>query len=129
MKKVLTAITLSIGAMLATSAMAAPQDYRHHPNDRYNQDHRYAANHQNFKYSNNNRWNDRDRGNDHRINPSREWRSGQFLPSQFNSSRYVVNYKNYRQLPRPDRNQQWLKVNGDYVLVNQRNHRIIRIIS
>jgi len=32
-------------------------------------------------------------------------------------------------LPKPGKYQQWYKVNGDYVLVNERNNRIIRVIG
>lgn len=116
MKKFLTTIALSLSAMLATSAMASP--YNDHQDQRYHQQsqNHWKNDHRDNRYNN-------------RINPSREWRSGQALPHQFKSSRYVVNYKNYRQLPKPNRNQQWLKVNGDYVLINERNHRIVRIIG
>lgn len=126
MKKVLTAITLSLSALVATSAMAASHDYHQERYDRYQQNH--------WDHKHNNRWDNNDRYDkydryNNRVNPSREWRSGQYLPNQFNSSRYHVNYKNYRQLPKPGRYQQWYKVNGDYVLVNERNNRIIRIIG
>jgi len=121
MKKVLTAITLSLTAVVATSAMA--HDYHQNDHDRYQQNH--------WDHKNDNRWDNNDRydRNNYRVNPSREWRSGQYLPNQFNSSRYHVNYKNYRQLPKPGKYQQWYKVNGDYVLVNERNNRIIRVIG
>lgn len=132
MKSVLTAIALSLSALVATSAMAAPNDYNRDHNNRYQQNH--------WDHKNDHRWNNDNRHNNqhnnqynnqhnNRVNPSREWRSGQYLPSQFSSSRYQVNYKNYRQLPKPSKYQQWYKVNGDYVLVNERNNRIIRIIG
>ncbi|MDM1765805.1 MULTISPECIES: RcnB family protein [unclassified Acinetobacter] len=132
MKSVLTAIALSLSALVATSAMAAPNDYHRDHNNRYQQNH--------WDHKNDHRWNNDNRHNNqhnsqynnqhnNRVNPSREWRSGQYLPSQFSSSRYQVNYKNYRQLPKPSKYQQWYKVNGDYVLVNERNNRIIRIIG
>lgn len=128
MKSVLTAIALSLSALVATSTMAAPNDYHRDHNNRYQQNH--------WDHKNDHRWNNDNRHNNqhnnqynNRVNPSREWRSGQYLPSQFSSSRYQVNYKNYRQLPKPGKYQQWYKVNGDYVLVNERNNRIIRIIG
>lgn len=122
MKNVFTAIALSLSALVATSAMA---DH----DSRYDRNQHDQQNHWNQK--NDNRWNNNNRyDRDHnRTNPSREWRSGQYLPSQFSSSRYHVNYKNYRQLPIPGKYQQWYKVNGDYVLVNERNNRIIRIVG
>ena len=63
------------------------------------------------------------------IHASRQWRTGQELPRQFSSSRYEVNHNELRRLPKVGRNQQWLKINGDYVLVNERNDRILRIIG
>ncbi|WP_151956702.1 RcnB family protein [Acinetobacter guillouiae] len=107
MKNILTTLALSMSALIATSAMAAPHDYHRNDHNRWNNNNHY----------------------DNRVNSSQRWRSGQYFPTQFNSSRYHVNYKNYRQLPKPGRYQQWYKVNGDYVLVNERNNRIIRVIG
>lgn len=124
MKQVLTAITFSFSALIATSAIAAPHDSH--------RDHNHRDQHHHWDHKNDHRWNNDNRDHNHgnnRVNPSREWRSGQYLPSQFSSSRYHVNYKNYRQLPKPSKYQQWYKVNGDYVLVNERNNRIIRIVG
>lgn len=122
MKNVLTAITLSMSALIATSAMA---DH----DSRYDYNHRADRSH--WDHKNDHRWNNDNRNHqaNNRVNPSREWRSGQYLPSQYSASRYHVNYRNYRQLPQPSRYQQWYKVNGDYVLVNERNNRIIRVIN
>lgn len=125
MNKLLTAITISLSALVATSAMAGSHDDR-----RYD----HGNPHHQWNQKDDRRWNNHDRfdRNDRyekRVNPSREWRSGQYMPSQFSSSRYHVNYKNYRQLPKPGKYQQWYKVNGDYVLVNERNNRIIRVFG
>ena len=114
MKNILTTLTLSMSALIATSAMAAPHDYHRNDHNRYQQSHKYD-----------NRWNNNNHY-DNRVNSSQRWRSGQHFPTQFNSSRYHVNYKNHHQLPKPGRYQQWYKVNGNYVLVNERNNRIIR---
>jgi len=121
MNKILTALILSMSTFVATSAMA---DY----NSRYDHNNRYQQNYWDSKKDHH--WNKNNRYHHNGYaNPSREWRSGQYLPTQFSSSRYQVNYKNYRQLPRPGKYQQWYKVNGDYVLVNERNNRIIRIVG
>lgn len=126
MNKLLTAITLSMTALVATSAMAGSQDDRRYNHDQYQKNH--------WDHKNDQRWNNQNRydhynQNGNRVNPSREWRSGQYMPSQFSSSRYHVNYKDYRQLPKPGKYQQWYKVNNDYVLVNERNNRIIRVVG
>ena len=120
MKKVLTTIALSLSALVATSAMAAPQ---HH-------DPRYAphksAPHWNHKDAK--KWDDR-RYNNRGVNPSRDWRVGQNIPRGYYANLYKVSDREARRLPNTGRYQQWYKVNGDYVLINERTQRIIRIIG
>ncbi len=127
MKKVLTTIALSLSALMATSAMAAP-DHRY-------DDHRYnhVPSHQDKRWDNNNRYNhnryDHNRYDNKKVNPSRDWRAGQNFPRVFSSSSYKVSDREVRRLPNTNRYQQWYKVNGDYVLVNERTDRIVRIIN
>lgn len=117
MKKVLTTIALSLSALMATSAMAAP-DHRY-------DDHRYnhAPSHQDKRWDNNNRY-DHNRYDNKKLNPSRDWRAGQSFPRFYDSSRYKVSDREARRLPNANRYQQWYKINGDYVLVNERTDRI-----
>lgn len=119
MNKVFTAITFSLGALLATSSMAASYDHDRYQNDRHGQNSGWNSDRYNQQYA---RYHSR-------VNPSREWRSGQIFPSQLNSSRYAVSHKSHRDLYKPGKYQQWYKVNGDYVLVNERSNRIIRIMG
>jgi Ni/Co efflux regulator RcnB len=123
MKKVLTTIALSLSALMATSAMAAP-DHRYDDHQRYN----HAPSHQDKRWDNNNRY-DHNRYDNKRVNPSRDWRAGQSFPRVFSSSSYKVSDRDARRLPNTGRYQQWYKVNGDYVLVNERTDRIVRIIN
>lgn len=140
MKKVLTTIAISMSALLASAAMAAPNDHRDNRYQSKSPTH-WNNDHRDSRY-NNSRYNDsrsKDYRQDHRydnkgpahssINPSREWRSGQALPRQFSSTRYEVNRDQIKRLPKAGRNQQWYKINGDYVLVNERNDRILKIIG
>ena len=133
MKKFLSVMAFSLSALMASSAMAAP-DHRNGP--RFN---KAPAPHMQGSQQH---WNDKDRYDPRfnqqrdnryfdskRVNPSRDWRSGQTLPRSFNSSRYKISDREARRLPNTGRYQQWYKVNGDYVLVNERNDRIIRIIN
>jgi len=128
MKKVLTTIALSLSALLATSAMAAPQH-----DSRYDHNPHKPAPHWNAKDSK--KWNDDRRGNDDRrhnnrmVNPSRDWRVGQTLPRQYDNNRFEVSDREARRLPNTGRFQQWYKVNNDYVLVNERTNKIVRIIN
>ena len=129
MKKVFTAIAISMSALLATSAMAAPNDHRDNryqpkPHAQWNNDHkdkRFDDRRHDSRYNNNGHFNS--------VNPSRQWRTGQELPRQFTSSRFEVNKNELKRLPKASRNQQWYKINGDFVLVNEKNDRIVRIIG
>ncbi len=47
---------------------------------------------------------------------ARHWRHGQRLPSQYRSSRYVVNYRTYHLAP-PPRGYHYVRVGNDVVLV------------
>lgn len=136
MKKVLTAIAISMSALIATSAMAGSNDYRdqRYSNDRNNS--HWNNNDRDHRYKNDSRYdsrydrNDRDNRYNRSVNPSRDWRNGQTLPHQYSSSRYEVNSNSVlKRLPNANRNQQWYKINGDYVLVNERNDKIVRIIN
>lgn len=123
MKTLFTTIALSMSALVATSAMAAPQ---HDP--------RFAPKHPpaHLDHKKVQKWNDqRDnkRFNNRAVNPSRDWRVGQTFPRQYDSRGYKVSDRDARRLPNTGRYQQWYKVNGDYVLVNERTNRIIRIIN
>ena len=76
MKNILTTLALSMSALIATSAMAAPHDYHRNDHNRY----------------------------------------------------YVNDYRAYKNLHQPAKFERWYKVDGRYVLVNERNHHIIRVI-
>ena len=132
MNKVFTAITFSLGALLATSSMAASYDHDRYQNDRHGQNPGWNSDRYNDRhdhYDNKDRYNQQYARYHSHVNPSREWRSGQIFPSQLNSSRYAVSHKSHRDLYKPGKYQQWYKVNGDYVLVNERSNRIIRIMG
>ncbi len=46
-----------------------------------------------------------------------EFRRGGYIPREFRNRQYVVNdYRTYQLAP-PQRNQQWVQVGGDYVLI------------
>lgn len=124
MKKILTTITLSLSALIATSAMAAPQ---HDP--RFN--HQPPAQthwNSNEKHPSQSHWNNGNKYNYHHVNPSRDWRVGQPFPRAYNSSRYKIDYSDVKRLSKPKRHQEWFKINGDYVLVNSNKNTIAQII-
>jgi Ni/Co efflux regulator RcnB len=61
--------------------------------------------------------------------PSRDWKSGQKVPSQFHAKSYKVDDKQAKKLTPPTKNQQWIKVNGDYVLMNTVSYKVIKVVS
>lgn len=93
-EKSLTTIALSLSALVATSAMAAPQ---HH-------DPRYAphkpAPHWDHKDAK--KWDDR-RYNNRGVNPSRDWRVGQKLPNQYDNRRFEVSGYEASRLPKANK--------------------------
>lgn len=127
MKKILTTIALSLSVLMATSAMAAP-DHRYDDHQRYNHAPSKPVKQDDHRWDNNNRY-DHNRYDNKRVNPNRDWRAGQNFPRVFSSSSYKVSDREARRLPNTGRYQQWYKVNGDYVLVNERTDRIVRIIN
>ncbi len=56
------------------------------------------------------------------------WQPGYVMPQHYRGNGYKVEYKEHN-LPRPDRKQQWYKINNDYILVNSENNSIIRIVG
>ncbi|TSH68315.1 hypothetical protein E2K73_13900 [Acinetobacter sp. RF15A] len=123
MKKVLTTLVLSLSALVATSAMAAPYHY----DSPYHSQPSKPAPHWNSK--DHRKWQDDRRHHNRMVNPSRDWRVGQTLPRQYDSKRFQISDREARRLPNTGRYQQWYKVNNDYVLVNERNNKIVRIIG
>lgn len=126
MKTLVSVITFSLSAIMATSAMAAP-DHRYSGPDHRAQHPHHAAPH--WKHDAKDRHYDQKRFGPQNVNPSREWRVGQRLPNLFNHSRFQVSHSQAKRLPKAGRHEQWFKINGDYVLVNERNDRIIRILG
>ncbi|MGA8884565.1 MAG: RcnB family protein [Acinetobacter sp.] len=132
MKKILTALAISFSALMASSlAAAAPQfdqerGYDHPRNSgqgKRNQDFRDAD--------------DEDRMQDkRRMREERgvqrlqqhKWQTGYVMPQHYRGDGYKVEYREH-ELPRPERRQQWYKINNDYILVDSENNSIIRILG
>lgn len=139
MNTLVKAIVLSIStALVAAPAMAAPQD---HANNRapMEQNHKQPVNNSKHDYNKppakapHQQVSKYDQGPKHyakkRVDPSRDWRVGQKLPGEYRGHTYKVDHKKYKRLQKPTKNQQWIKVNGDYVLTNVMNHTILKIIA
>ena len=128
MNTLVKAIVLSLStALVAAPVMAAPQD---HPPQQHNQQHNQKYNQQHTQ-SHHKAPVQQHHNAVHKkaVNPSHDWRVGQKVPSQYYAQSYKVDHKKFKKLSKPGRNQQWIKVNGDYVLINVMSHSIIKIIG
>ena len=56
------------------------------------------------------------------------WQAGYVMPQHYRGNSYKVDYKD-NNLPRPGRNEQWYKINNDYILVNSDDNSIVRIMG
>ena len=126
MKKILTVLTLSLTALMSTVSVAGPYF------DRSSDD--FPQGHKDRSYD---RDNDDERSrSDRRIREERgvqrlkqhRWQTGYVMPQHYRGNGYKVEYREHR-LPKPDRNQQWYKINNDYILVNSDTNDIIRIVG
>jgi len=60
--------------------------------------------------------------------PHRDWHEGQQVPSKYRHYNYQMKDWKSHNLDAPKRGQQWLGVNGDYVLVTRSNWKISKIV-
>lgn len=110
MKSLVSAITLSLSALVATSAMAAPQDHSHATHTSHSsQTHQQTVKH-------------------NAQSQQQSWKTGNAFPSQYRSAGYKIDYKQHKNLNKPTKHQQWYKVNGQYVLMNTTNHKIVKVV-
>ncbi len=56
------------------------------------------------------------------------WQMGYVMPQHYRGDGYKVEYREYN-LPKPNRNQQWYKINNDFILVDADSNNILRIVS
>ncbi|TCB52319.1 hypothetical protein E0H80_00085 [Acinetobacter sp. ANC 4779] len=115
MNTLIKAIVLSVSAsVMAASAFAAPQDNHNQPKQ-VNQHKKQPVV-------------QKAQAQKHIVKPSSDWKAGQFIPSQYRKG-YSLDHNKYIKLTKPAKNQQWVKVNNDYVLINTVNHQIVKIMK
>ena len=132
MKKILTVLAISFSALMASSvSSASPQDRQ---DNRRGWEQSRAQNEQDSDL--------RDEDDDERMQDKRrsreqrgvnrlqqhKWQTGYVMPQHYRGNGYKVDYKN-NDLPKPARNQQWYKINNDYILVDTDSNSIVRIQS
>ena len=64
------------------------------------------------------------------VQPHRDWRKGQVLNRSYRGNGYkVVDYRQHPGLKSPGKNQRWVHVNGDYILINTLSNVIVSILT
>ena len=64
------------------------------------------------------------------IQPHRDWKKGQVLNRSYRGNGYkVVDYRQHPGLKSPGKNQRWVHVNGDYILINTLSNVIVSILT
>ena len=121
MNTLIKAIILSLSsALVAAPVMAAPQE--HHSQQHGQQQH--TAQHQTK---------DSIKAPQHSIKkterPAHDWQQGHKVPAQYHGNSFKVDASKYKKLSKPTKNQQWIKVNGDYVLMNTTTYKVIKVIQ
>ena len=128
MKKMLTALAISFSVLATTTTMthAGP----HYDRDGYEQ--RGQGNKKGFRdFQDDEQIKDQRREREERgvrRLQQHKWQTGYVMPQHYRGNGYKVEYKEHN-LPKPDRKQQWYKVNNDYILVNADTHSILKILS
>lgn len=126
MKKILTVLTLSLTAMLVSSfATAAPQssDFREHDASNHGRDFDNRFN-GDFQPDQDRRKMREERGA--KRLQQHKWQPGYVMPQHYRGNAYKADYKDTG-LSKPSRNQQWYKINNDYILVDSDNNNIVKI--
>ena len=135
MNRLVQAVVFSLStALVAAPAFAAPQnsqDHKQHATQNHNDANHQGMHHDSsshhaqdqHKPASNNKT-----GNKQMTRPSATWKPGHPVPSQYRGQNYKVDHSKYKKLNKPGKNEQWIKVNGDYVLTNVLNHNIIKIV-
>ena len=129
MNRLVSAVVFSLStALVAAPTFAAPQNSQEHK-QHATQNHNDANHKDMHNDSSSHHAQDQHKpGNNNSNRPSSAWKPGNPLPSQYRGPGYKVDYTKYKKLNKPGKNEQWIKVNGDYVLTNVLNHNIIKIV-
>ncbi len=131
MKKILTVLALSCGTLLTNTALqAAPHFSKHERFEQRNADEERGARD----------WYDQEERDSlreqRRLREERgfkrlkqhKWQTGYVMPQHYRGEGYKVEYKQHN-LPKPARNQQWYKINNDYILVDSDSNSIMQVIG
>ncbi len=128
MKKILTVLAISFSALMASSvSLAGPYEKSNNhrgwdPSDqpKFSRD-RDSLDHDDMQDKRRMR---EERG--FKRLQQHKWQPGYVMPQHYRGDGYKVDYQNH-DLPRPSRNQQWYKINNDYILVDTDSNNIVRV--
>lgn len=129
MKKILTVVTLSFSSMFAANfAAAAPHsnEYQNNDNRERGKGHEKRAQRD---FDSEQQHQDRRKYREERgVKRLQEhkWQTGYVMPQHYRGNSYKTEYKDHN-LPKPSRNQQWYKINNDYILVDSESNSILKI--
>ncbi|WP_407304921.1 RcnB family protein [Acinetobacter sp.] len=130
MKKILTILAISFSALMANSVTtAAPHETEDNHRSWDQPHHQQSNNGRNVRDDDDDRMQDKRRGREERgvkRLQQHKWQTGYVMPQHYRGNGYKVDYKNH-DLPKPSRNQQWYKINNDYILVDTDSNNILRI--
>ena len=129
MNRLVQAVVFSLStALVAAPAFAAPQNS--HDNKQHATQNHNDANHKDMHNdaSNHHAQDQHKASNNKSTRPSTAWKPGNPVPTQYRGKSYQVDHTKYKKLNKPGKNEQWIRVNGDYVLTNVLNHNIIKIV-
>ncbi|MEG0487104.1 MAG: RcnB family protein [Acinetobacter sp.] len=124
MKKIFSAITVSLSMVMAAStAMAAPQDHaNHHDKAMPTQQHKNTQQHHDNHGADVKRVATQNKAQHH-------WNAGNKFPHEYRGAGYKVNYQHNKKLSKPGKNQQWYKTDNQYVLVDTATYAIIKVLG
>ena len=120
MNKFLSAMTIAISTIIATSSVFAAPNTHH---DNHSTQQHQTQQHQTQNHSNQHKVADQKPQGQNNA-----WKVGQAFPSQYRTASHKFDYKHNKNLSKPSQNQQWYKVDGKYVLINISNHKIVKVI-
>ena len=133
MNKFLSIMLLSLTTLISAQSSIAKKfiyddetrTYTEIRDDRYNSNQNYSSS----SYDNNRYVYNNDQQIDRTLpKPSWDWKVGQDLPAQFRSEYYQVKSNDSPRLYSVGSDEQWYRINGDYVLADD-DYEILKILK
>ena len=130
MKKTMAILTISFSALMASSLSSAAPHFDHRGDDYPRGNQGKGRDFRDFDQDDK-RMQDKRRMREERgvkRLQQHQWQTGYVMPQHYRGNGYKVEYKDHN-LPKPNRNQQWYKINNDYILVDADSNNILRIMG